>query len=263
MQTVTLAAIVFAALFAGGAIGLQLQRILPENYTTGSARDMIGAVSGLLTLLLALVLGLLIWTAFGVHTAQKGAIQSMAFDVMKYDEALNNYGPETTEGHRLLREGLKRAINEIWSTAHDEDFIINNYVHVQNGLRARQDYLNSLQPTSDQQNAAKAAAGQAAISMARTRTQIALNLADPINYPLMTIVVSWALALFCAYGLLSKRHPMAYIALAFGALGVSSAVFVIADLSRPYSGLFTVSPAPIIDALRAVQSASALVGAHR
>ncbi len=67
MNPAIVAAIVFAVVFAGGAIGVQLQRALPEAYTTGGPRDMIGAVSGLLTLLLALVLGLLIWTAFGVR----------------------------------------------------------------------------------------------------------------------------------------------------------------------------------------------------
>jgi hypothetical protein len=56
---------VTAAVFAGGAVGLILQRSLHEKYTSGGPRDMIGAVVGLLTLLSALVLGLLIWTAYG------------------------------------------------------------------------------------------------------------------------------------------------------------------------------------------------------
>ena len=51
------------AVFAGGVIGLILQRILHETFTTGGPRDMIGAVVGLLTLLSALTMGLLIWTA--------------------------------------------------------------------------------------------------------------------------------------------------------------------------------------------------------
>ena len=58
---------VAAAIFAGGLIGLALQRILPEKHITGPSRDMIGAVVGLLTLLCALVTGLLIWTAYGVY----------------------------------------------------------------------------------------------------------------------------------------------------------------------------------------------------
>jgi len=55
--SLALGAIVFAVVFVGGAIGLQLQRALPESYTTGGAGDITGAVVGLMTLLLALVLG--------------------------------------------------------------------------------------------------------------------------------------------------------------------------------------------------------------
>ena len=52
------------AVLAGGSLGLTLHRLLPEKHVTGG-KDMIGAVVGLLTLLSALVLGLLIWTAYG------------------------------------------------------------------------------------------------------------------------------------------------------------------------------------------------------
>jgi hypothetical protein len=56
---------IVVALFACGAIGLILQRMLPEKHMTGPSRDMVGAIVGLLTLLSALTLGLLIWTAYG------------------------------------------------------------------------------------------------------------------------------------------------------------------------------------------------------
>src|SRR5271165_1054025 len=78
MGSLALGAIVFALVFVGGAIGLELQRALPESYTTGGARDMTGAVVGLMTLLLALVLGLLIWTAYGVFSTQKSSVQTLA-----------------------------------------------------------------------------------------------------------------------------------------------------------------------------------------
>ena len=69
---------VAVAVFAGGAVGLFLQHLLPEKFTTGGPRDMIGAVVGLLTLLSALVLGLLIWTAYGVYSGQNLAVQTLA-----------------------------------------------------------------------------------------------------------------------------------------------------------------------------------------
>ncbi|MGC2833918.1 MAG: hypothetical protein WA238_06985, partial [Methylocella sp.] len=77
------AAAVAVAVFAGGLIGLVLQRMLPEKHTTGPSRDMIGAVVGLLTLLCALVSGLLIWTAYGVYAGQNVAIQTLASKVLQ------------------------------------------------------------------------------------------------------------------------------------------------------------------------------------
>jgi len=68
--------------------------------------------------------------------------------------------------------------------------------------------------------------------------QMALALVEPISYPLIGLVVAWATFLFCGYGLMSKRHPMSYVTLGIGALGIASAINVIDDFSDPYSGLF-------------------------
>ena len=260
----TLAAIVFAVVFVGGAIGLELQRALPESFTTGGPRDMTGAVVGMMTLLLALVLGLLIWTAYGVFSTQKASIQTLAITDLKFDEALQDYGPDAAEGHRILRDGIKNTIAEIWGDSDDdEEAVIHKYGYARAYLKARIAYLNTLQPASDQQTAAKAEAMQAAIAIGQMRTQMTLALVDPISYSLVSIVVAWAAFLFCGYGLLSKRHPMSYVVLAVGAMGVASAILVIAELVTPYSGLFVVSPAPLADALKAVEEASAPAGAHR
>ena len=78
--------------FAAGSLGLVLRRVLPEKHLTGGGKDMIGAVVGLLTLLSALVLGLLIWTAYGVYAGQNVAIQTLAAKVLQLDLALADYG---------------------------------------------------------------------------------------------------------------------------------------------------------------------------
>jgi hypothetical protein len=91
---------VAVVIFAAGALGLVLDHILPQKHVTGGAKDMIGAVVGLLTLLSALVLGLLIWTAHGVYSAQNSAIQSIAAKVLDFDLALAEYGPEAMQRAR-------------------------------------------------------------------------------------------------------------------------------------------------------------------
>src|SRR5208282_6871215 len=94
------------AVFIGGSLGLILHHVLPEKHVTGGAKDMIGAVVGLVTLLSALVLGLLIWTAYGVYAGQNAAIQTLAAKVLQLDLALADYGPEALSERVSIRESL-------------------------------------------------------------------------------------------------------------------------------------------------------------
>ena len=181
MGSLTLAAIAFAFVFAGGAIGLELQRRLPESYTTGGPRDMTGAVVGMMTLLLALVLGLLIWTAYGVYSTQKASVQTLAITDLKLDEAFQDYGPEAAEGHRILREGIKNTITEIWGGSHDEGAVIHKFGYARANLKARTAWLSTLQPASDQQTAAKTEATQAAIAIDQILAQMTLALVKSIS----------------------------------------------------------------------------------
>jgi hypothetical protein len=142
---------------------------LPESYTTGGPKEMTGAVVGLMTLLLALVLGLLIWTAYGVFSTQKASVQTLAITDLKLDEAFQDYGPEAAEGHRILRDGIKNTIAEIWNNSDDEQAVIHKFGYARANLKARLALLNTLQPASDQQTAAKTEATQAAIAIDHSR----------------------------------------------------------------------------------------------
>ena len=251
---------VFALVFASAAAGLIVQQRLPERLTTGGSRDMSGAVVGLVTLLLALVLGLLIWTAFGVFSAQKLSIQTLAVNVLKVDNALHDYGDEAAAGRTLMRDLTRRAIDHVW---HAEEDITVGYVHALSGGQKLHAYLDTLQPTSDKQKSAKADAYAAADALQQTRLQMALGLNDPLSYPLIALVIAWAMALFFGYGFLSKSTATAFVAAALGSLAIATAMYAIMDLSSPYSGLFTLSPKPLADVLTVVDTLSARAGAHR
>ena len=53
------------------------------------------------------------------------------------------------------------------------------------------------------------------------------------------------MALFCGFGLMSKGHTMSVAAGLIGAIAVATAVYMILDLSSPYSGIFRPSSAPL------------------
>jgi hypothetical protein len=201
-----LSAVIFAVLvFVAGGVGLELQRRLPESYMTGSSRDTVGAVSGLLGLFLALVLGLLIWTSYSVYSTQKPSMQTLAFNVFELDAALKEYEPETNDLRKALKEGVNRAIVETWGERDPNDFVVKVFGQVVRGLEQRDAALDALKPSTDEQKALLSAAKQASAAIGQARVQMALALVDPISYPLVGMVTAWATILFFAYGLLSQR----------------------------------------------------------
>ena len=103
-----------ALIAIGGVLGLVLQRVLPERYTTDKARDMIGGVVGQLTLLLVLVNGLLIWTAYGVYSTQQTELQTIAARALEFDLEMRQYGPEADEARSILRTDLVWAHEQFW-----------------------------------------------------------------------------------------------------------------------------------------------------
>jgi hypothetical protein len=181
------------AVMAGGSLGLILHRVLPERHMTGGGKDMIGAVVGLVTLLSALVLGLLIWTAYGVYAGQNAAIQTLAAKVLQLDLALADYGPEAKDARTQLRQGLGKTIDEVWgSNESDASFVANNFTVALENLRNRDATLAALHPSTDAETQALAVAKATVESIGQSRLQMSFALSSPISIPLIVIVAAWA-----------------------------------------------------------------------
>jgi hypothetical protein len=244
MHTFNLVFGIGAVTFVGGIAGLILQKWLPEDYHSQGDRDAIQSVIGLITLLLALVLGLLTASAYGIFTAQKKSVQTFASDVRRLDLALGDYGDDAKPARTILHDEVSRTLKQFWGDM-DADFVSRNYNAAIANLHERKAALDALQPTTDAQKQALSTARDLSASIGNTRLLAALQLDDTVSLPLIIVVASWAFILFFGFGLVSRIDLLAMASLAFGALAVASAVFLIADLSNPFSGYFQLSPVPV------------------
>jgi hypothetical protein len=240
--SVTVALLVFAA----GVLGLMLHRTLPEAYLTGGAHDMINHVVGLLTLLSALVLGLLIWTAHGVYSGQNAAVRTLASKALQLDRNLADYGPEAIEARAKLREGVGSTIRDIWGVDQtDSSFAAKNFSAAIGGLNFWKASLESLHPSTEAQKKAVDGATSAVEAIAQQRLEMSFALDSAVSNPEVWIVVVWTIFLALGFGLLSGGNVTSYIAVAVGSLAVASAVLLILGLSNPYRMPFRASPAPL------------------
>jgi hypothetical protein len=241
MMTVWISLAVAALTFAFGVAGLYLQRLLPAPHTSDRSRDMITAIVGLISLLLALVLGNLIGSASSFYSTQKSEMNTFAARALQLDLALAEFGPETAHTRAMMKDTLMKVRRMLWwggeSGAMPPDLSVAEPLKT---LRETDEDVASLDPKTPAQRQFAANAAAAASAMEQTRVLISLQLASPVSWPLVVIVVSWALILFCGFGVLSRINSTTIVALGFGAFAVGSALFLILELTQPFTGVFRV-----------------------
>ena len=241
MTTIWLSIVVAALAFASGVAGLYLQKLLPAPHTSDRSRDMISAIVGLISLLLALVLGTLIGSAYNFYSTQKSEMNTFAARALQLDLALAEFGPETAPTRAMMKDTLMKVRGMLWwggePGAMPPDLSVAEPLKI---LRETDEEVASLDPKTPAQRQFVATAAADANAMEQTRLLISLQLASPVSWPLVVIVVSWALILFCGFGVLSRINPTTVVALGFGAFAVGSALFLILELTQPFTGVFRV-----------------------
>jgi hypothetical protein len=230
-----------ALTFLFGYAGMQLQRFLPEAHMTSGARDMIGAVMGLVALLLALVLGTLVGSAYGFYATQKANMEILAARAIQLDMAFKQFGPEAAPLRAGLQGALEHAHRAIWVDSLDPRSL--GVERLVTSFELLNEEAAKLKAATPQQIAALPTINASIGIIEQTRLLVSLQLASPISWPLLFVVVSWAMLLFAGYGVLARLNATAVAAAFVGAFAVGSAVFLILELNAPFTGLFRIPAA--------------------
>lgn len=226
--------------FVAAMIGMAVQHVLSTSMLNDS-KPSVGAVAGLVTLLLALVLGLLIWTAYGVFATQVSEAQTLAPTVIQLDFMFEQYGPEAIPGRRLLKAGVLRARARFFDANTDGSKLLTDEQSRADMLEMNAFY-SSLKPQTDDQRDRITSAKQLSATMLQTQMLMSRQLANPVPPLLLTIVLFWSTLLFLLVGLTANVNPLTIGTMALGAVSVASAFFLILELSEPYDGFFRIEP---------------------
>ncbi len=251
MSSIWIAAGVALLTFASGMAGLYLQGRLPKQHMSGGSKDMILAVIGLVTLLLALVLGTLVGNTYAFFATQKSELETMASRVLLVDQALTEYGPEAKPARDKLKEAVMQSYELFWRGADrdPEQLKVDVALARWQGVTS---ILNALDPATAVQKESLASAKANLALMEQTRLLMSLQLSSPVAWSLVISVIAWSMFLFCGFGVLSGANPTTVGVLALGAISVASAMFLILDLSQPYSGLFRIPASAMEQTLAAI-----------
>ena len=228
----------FFAIIVGCATGMTLRVRLPKGYLNAENREMIRLGAGLLATLAAVLISLTIASAKSSYETQDVHFRQFAAYLVEADQLLARYGPEATGMRRLMRQAVPAAIDRIWrekvTASQDTAFTPRSL--------AEQLYsaAEALSPTNDIQRMLKARIEQAIADLARTRLSMFADGDTPVLTPFMLILIFWLVVVFGSFGLFVEPGPVVFAALLVFALSISTALFLVADLSRPFAGLLQI-----------------------
>ncbi|HKN29451.1 MAG TPA: hypothetical protein VJY34_16835 [Roseiarcus sp.] len=254
MHFVRRAVVVACVVFAGCLVGYALQRLFPTQHLA-DAKSAITTIQGRVTLLLAGVLGLLVWTSYGVYSQQRSEPQTLGSQILQLDLALERCGSEADRGRELLKKELIATRERFWGEDGAGPALM-TYAQSRAELHSMDGFFAALRPATDEQRRTLDKARQLSESIVETHYLMSRQLSDAIPHSLLVSVVCWATLVFTCAGALSAFNALALLYEALGAASVSSAIYLILEFSQPYAGLFNI-PSDGIDQVIAALSAKA------
>jgi Protein of unknown function (DUF4239) len=235
---------IFLISFVSIASGFGLGMALPGTRLNQETREVVRLGTGLLVTLAAVLISLMIASAKNSYDTQDAHFRQLSAHLVLADQLLSQYGPEAAEIRKMMRQAVPAAIDRIWhekatSSPQSNAFSANSLAEQFNNA------IDRLTPATDAQRAIKARILQASADIANTRLMMFADGDNPILTPFLLILIFWLTVIFTSFGLFVEPGPVAVTALLVFALSVSSALFLIADLSQPYAGLMQISREPL------------------
>jgi hypothetical protein len=251
MSALVLSAIIFMLVLGGILLGALLRRTLPKHHLNKESQDVVRLGVGLIATIAALVLGLMIASAKGSFDTQSGQVKQITADVILVDNLLAEYGAQALPIRQHLREVIAGFAARLW---HDkQDRAAHRF---ESNAASERVYLEiqALVPQTEVQKSLQARAVEAATDVAHTRLLLFAETDNAIPPPFIAVLVIWLVIIFASFSLFAELNVTTFSFLALFALSASCAIYLILELSQPFTGLMEIPSGPLRDALAPIAS---------
>jgi hypothetical protein len=234
--------IAFASIFGASLLGMRLHNAVPNQHLNPETKEVVRLGMGLIATMTALLLGLLVATAKGSYDAQRNEVIMIAGRVAFLDRALAVYGPEAGPSRAFLRRSVESAIPRMWPDNASQAGQLDPVIPEGKDLYAA---IVNLSPQDDVQRTLKTRALETVIELSKTRMLLAAREEPSVVTPLLVAVIVWLSLIFLSFSLFAPSNKIIVITMLVVAFSVSTAIFLIMELDRPFDGLIQISSTPM------------------
>ncbi len=246
MSALTVSAIIFALTLGGIFLGTLLRRALPRDHLDEHVKDVVRLGVGLIATIAALVLELLIAAAKTSFDTQTGQVRQITADLILLDNILAQYGPEARPVREQLRSTVGPFADQLW---HEKETATTGPFETDGS--AEQVYLEiqKLSPHDNLQRSLQSRAVQISNDLAQVRFLLFVESENLIPAPFLGVLAVWLMIIFASFSLFSPLNVTVFTCLFLFALSAACAIYLILELSRPFTGLMMISSVPLRNAL--------------
>jgi hypothetical protein len=249
MSSLLISGIVFSCIFGTALLGMLLRPRLHEKHLSDDSKDVVKLAIGIVGSMTALVLGLLVASAKNSFDTQRNGVAQLAAYIIMLDRTLAHYGPEAQATREQLHASVADMVQRTWP---DEN-PVSGQTQPHGGTEGRYEgffeRIQELTPKNDAQRSLQTQAMKIATDTAQTRWLLFSQRGSSIPTSFLVVMVFWLSIILGSFGLFAPHNGMAVVALLVSALAVSSALFLILELDRPFEGMIQISSAPIRNAM--------------
>ena len=237
--------VILALLVVAIFLGAMLRRRLPERHLNKESQDAIRVSVALIATIAALVLSLLISAAKNSYDTQNSQIKRITADVIQLDGLLAYYGQEALPIRQHLRNVINIVVDRIW-----QEKVQGLKPFKANVTAEKVDLdIRALSPHTDMQRSLKDSATRTIDDIEQIRLLLYTETGNAIPMPFLVVLVLWLIIIFSSFSLFAQLNPTVFFFLTLFALSAAGAIFLILELSEPFTGLMTISSSPLRHAL--------------
>jgi Protein of unknown function (DUF4239) len=240
--------IALAAMLGGAVVGMFLRAALPEHQVSAETKDVLRLGTGLITLIAALVLGLLIASAKSAYDTQSSQVREITTNIILTDLLLARYGPETHTARDLLRRLAVVLADKVWREQGSGGDRMAPYMASEAG-NVFNDKLQELSPSNEAQRSLKARAIQISTDSIQARLRLFAQADNSIPMPFLVMLIFWLAMIFASFCLFARPNAVVIGALLVFAFSAAGSIFLILELGQPFEGLMQIPSDPLRHAL--------------
>jgi hypothetical protein len=175
-------------------------------------------------------------------------VQQLTANIVLLDRTLAQYGPETDLARNLLRRGVASMADRIWRENGSDSGKVAPFEASAAALSLYDEILK-LSPRNEMQRSLQARALDTVQDLGKTRLLLFAEAGMAIPIPFLVVLISWLTIIFASFSLFADNNGTTIVALGIFAASASAAIFLILELSQPFTGLMTISSEPLRNAL--------------